>query len=446
MLRVWNVSLVLGTGILAILGTFLVRSGILQSIHAFGGSTLGKPFLVFIGVLLVMSVLLVTTRLPDLRSRGRLESLVSRETIFLLNNFALLAMCAVIFWGTFFPLISEAATGQKASVGPPWFDRYTVPLAIVLVVLSGLGPLMAWRRASLAGARRNLLRPLAAAAIGTIGIYALSNAGYKPLALALFGAAIFVVAAVTQEFVRGARMRRASAGVGWPAAVVGLVRRNRRRYGGYLVHLGVAVMLVGVAASSTFQHISDVRLTPGQTTRVAGYEVRYMRPTSSVQAEKVSLGAVLDISKGGRHVVTLRPTRSYYPTLDPTLGPVGRYFNGNAETQVGLRAGLTRDLWAAINPDLTSFQPMISVADRRFAGAGPRLLGFLVSTIAARYQLAPPPASFRLIVSPLVEWLWIGGMIGALGALIAIWPAGALALRRARKPMALRAPRPLPES
>jgi cytochrome c-type biogenesis protein CcmF len=446
MLRVWNVSLILGTGILAILGTFLVRSGILQSIHAFGGSTLGKPFLVFIGLLLVASVALVSARLPELRSRARLESLVSRESVFLLNNFALLALCFVIFWGTFFPLISEAATGSKSSVGPPWFDRYTVPLAIVLVLLSGLGPLMTWRRASLANARRNVLWPLAAAAFGVLVIELLSAAGQKPLALALFGAAVFVAAAVVQEFARGASARRTAAGVSWPVALIGLVRRNRRRYGGYLVHLGVAVMLVGVAASSTFQHIRDVRLTPGQTAQIGGYDIRYLRPSSSVEPGKVSIGAVVDIAKAGRHVVTLRPTRSYYPTLDPTLGAVSRYFNGNAETQVGLRAGVTRDIWGAISPDLQPLQPMISQADRDFGNASPRLLGLLVSAIAARYQAAPPAALFRVIVSPLVEWIWIGGTIGALGALIAMWPARALALVRIRRSVALRSPRPVPQA
>jgi cytochrome c-type biogenesis protein CcmF len=444
MLRVWNVSLVLTTGILAILGTFLVRSGILQSIHAFGGSTLGVPFLAFIGALLTLSLGLVVTRLPDLRSRARLESLLSRESIFLLNNFALLAICFVIFWGTFFPLISEAASGEKASVGPPWFDRYTVPLAILLVLLSGLGPLMAWRRASLANACRNVLGPAIIAALCAAGL--VSTSGQKPLALALFTVAIFVAAVVAQEFARGAAARRRAAAVSWPFAVGGLVRRNRRRYGGYLVHLGVAVMLTGVAASSSFQHVRDVRLTPGGTTRVDGYAIQYVRPTSLVQPEKVSLGAVLDVSKNGRHVVTLRPTRSYYPMVDPTLGPVGSYFNGNAETQVGLRAGLTRDIWAAINPDLSSFQPMITAADRRFIHPTPRLLGLLISAIAARYQLAPPPALFRMIVSPLVEWIWVGGLIGGIGAVIAIWPAGALALRRIRVPAALRPPRPVPES
>ena len=165
MLKVWNVSLVLATGILAILGTFVVRSGILESIHAFGASTLGIPFLALITLMIVGSIALVVSRLPMLRSEHRLDSLLSREAVFLLNNLVLVALCFVIFWGTFFPLISEAITGRAASVGPPWFGRFVVPLALVLTLLSGLGPVFAWRRATVANLRRVLLLPTAAAGV-----------------------------------------------------------------------------------------------------------------------------------------------------------------------------------------------------------------------------------------------------------------------------------------
>jgi len=154
MLKTWNVSLVLATGFLAILGTFLVRSGVLESIHAFGASTLGIPFLTFVALLAFGAIWLVLSRREGLRSEHRIDSLLSREAVFVLNNLVLVALCFVIFWGTFFPLISEAVTGTRASVGPPWFDRYTVPLAIVLVLLSGIGPLVSWRRVTPAGARR----------------------------------------------------------------------------------------------------------------------------------------------------------------------------------------------------------------------------------------------------------------------------------------------------
>ena len=170
MLKAWNVSLVLATGILAILGTFLVRSGILDSIHAFGASTLGIPFLGLIVVMVAGSVALVVTRAPQLRSEHRLDSLWSREAFFLLNNLALVGLCFVILWGTFFPLLSEAVTGNRASVGPPWFSDYTVPLALLLVLLSGLGPAMAWRRTTAANLRQGLALPGAAAAV-TLGCW-----------------------------------------------------------------------------------------------------------------------------------------------------------------------------------------------------------------------------------------------------------------------------------
>src|SRR5918992_5137432 len=235
MLKVWNVSLVLLTGILALLGTFLVRSGILESIHAFGASTLGVPFLILISTMVAGSIALVATRAKDLRSEHRLDSLLSRETVFLLNNLVLVTLCFVIFWGTFFPLISEALTGTRASVGPPWFGRYIAPLALILVLLSGLGPMLAWRRATAANLRRVLLVPVGASAVTLVALLAFGGVARRPLALIMFCLAAFVLAVVGQELWRGVRARRAMADESVPRALVSLVRRNRRRYGGYLV-------------------------------------------------------------------------------------------------------------------------------------------------------------------------------------------------------------------
>ena len=272
MLKVWNVSLVLATGTLAIMGTFLVRSGILNSIHAFGGQTLGVPFVCLIAVLIAASIYLVVSRREMLRSEHRLDSWLSREAIFLANNLVLVALCFVIFWGTYFPLISEAVTGQEASVGPPWFDRYTVPLALMLVLLSGIGPVIAWRRATLANARRNFLVPIASA----LAMLAVRSFGPRPPDAE--------AARARDVLLRGVRVRQHRPGVlprharaqrdggrGAPLALAALVRRNRRRYGGYVVHLGIAVLFVGVAASSSFQHASELGLSPGQTTRVGAY-------------------------------------------------------------------------------------------------------------------------------------------------------------------------------
>jgi cytochrome c-type biogenesis protein CcmF len=432
LLKTWNVSLALATGILAVLGTFLVRSGILESIHAFGASTLGVPFLVFIAALLVGSVALVVSRGQELRSDGRLDSLLSRETAFLLNNLVLVSLCFVIFWGTFFPLISEAVTGTRSLVGPPWFDRYATPLALALVLLSGIGPALAWGRTTRARLGRIFAVPLGAALVSILVIAVTGVARGHPFAVAMFCAGAFAVASVGAELWRGARVRRALAGEPAPVALLSLVRRNRRRYGGYVVHLGMAVLFVGVAASSAFQHQRDVRLSPGQTARIGGYDVRYVAPTRSLSSEKIALGAVLDVSRDGRAIATLRPSRSYYPSLDDrSLGRIGRFFNGDSTSELGLRSGPTRDIWTAIQPDLTSIEPFIRDADRRFPDANPDLEGFLVSTLVTRYMRDPPPAQFRLIVSPLVAWIWIGGSIVIGGAMIAIWPAPAAARRRA---------------
>jgi cytochrome c-type biogenesis protein CcmF len=440
MLKVWNVSLVLGTGILAVLGTFLVRSGILDSIHAFGASTLGKPFLVFIALLSAGALALVVSRLDELRSPPRLDSLVSREMIFLLNNLVLVGLCFVIFWGTFFPLISEAVSGSKANVGPPWFDHYTTPLALVLVLLSGVGPALAWGRTTPARLPRIFAAPIGAAALALVALLAVGGVARRPLAMTLFCLAAFAVASVAQETWLGARARRSMTGEPAPVAFTGLVRRNRRRYGGYLVHVGVAVLLVGVAASSSFQHVRDVRLRPGRAARVGGYDVRYVKPTSALAREKITLGAVLDLSKHGRHVATLRPSRGYYPSLDQSaFGRIGRFFNGDSTSELGLRAGVGRDVWTAVQPDISSLQPYIARANRSFSDANPQLEGFLVSTMVARYLRSAPPAQFRLIVSPLVGWIWIGGAIVVGGALIGLWPAPRAVRRRvgARSPAGL---------
>ena len=433
MLKVWNVSLVLATGTLAILGTFLVRSGVLDSIHAFVGAGNGIAWM-FTGLIAVMvagSIALVHSRREALRSEHGLDSLLSREAVFLLNNLVLVALCFVIFWGTFFPLISEALTGTKAALGPPWFSRYTVPLAVLLVLLSGIGPVIAWRRATAANLRRMFAWPVAGAAAVLVALLVLSDTARKPLALALFCFAAFVLVVVGQELWRGARARGSMTREAPPTALVALVRRNRRRYGGYLVHAGIAVLFVGVAASSAFQHARDVRLSPGQSARVGGYQLTYVKPTAKLASEKVSLGAVLRVRKGGRDLGTLRPTRGYYPTMAPDKGPVGGIFDGQATSEVGLRPGLRRDLWTAVEPDLGPLQRFITQADRQFAGAGSNVQGVLVAAIAQRYVQRPPPATFRIIDSPLVTWIWIGSLIAFAGGLIALWPAPAVVRRRA---------------
>src|SRR5690348_5142267 len=238
MLKVWNACLVVGSFSMALLGTFLVRSGVLQSIHAFGDNTVGPYILGLIGVVVIGSTALIVSRLDDLRSPKRIDSLVSREAVFLVNNLLLVGLTAVIFWGTFFPLISEFFTGSKSSLAAPWFDRYTTPLAILLVLFTGIGPLLAWRRVSWATARRVFFAPaLSAAAVGIV-LVLFTDAAHKPWALALFVFAAFTLVGLGQEFWRGASARRTLSGGSMPAALVAVVSRNRRRYGGYIVHAG----------------------------------------------------------------------------------------------------------------------------------------------------------------------------------------------------------------
>jgi cytochrome c-type biogenesis protein CcmF len=451
------------------MGTFLVRSGVLNSIHAFGGATLGVPFVVLIAVLVGGSIHLVVSRRELLRSEHRLDSLLSRESVFMANNLVLVGLCFVIFWGTYFPLISEALTGQTASVGPPWFDRYTVPLALVLVLLAGVGPVISWRRATLANARRNFLVPLACA---LIALFALLLAGPASTftghrgALIMFCCAAFVLGSVGQELWRGTRARMASSRAPAPVAAVALVQRNRRRYGGYVVHAGIALLFVGVAASSSFQHVSELGLSPGQSTRVGTYTIRYVRPTASVspayterrpQSERLlrellraqgagvalahdpahtgaalSLGAVLAVYRHGHRVATLAPSEGFYDSGDPTQGSVGHFLGGQGVSHVSMSASLTRDVWSAVAPVISTpaLQRIVDAGNRTIPLVRPDEGILAVATLAGAYMRDPPPAQFRLIVSPLVMWIWIGGLIVFGGGLIAIWPAPSAMRRR----------------
>jgi cytochrome c-type biogenesis protein CcmF len=397
------------------------------------------PFVVLIAVLIAASIYLVVSRRSILRSEHRLDSLLCRESAFLANNLVLVGLCFVVFWGTFFPLISQAVTGQQSSVGPPWFDRYTVPLALVLVLLSGIGPVIPWRRASLQGLRRHLLAPTLAALLA-LAVLIEAGAGAKPAALVMFCCATFAVTVVAGELWRGTRARIAMAGEAPPTALVRLVARNRRRYGGYTVHVGIAVLLIGVAASSSFQHQTQRTLSPGQSARVGSYTVRYVRPTAAVLTDPahtgstLNLGAVLDVSSHGHHVATLRPSRGYYESGEASAGSVGHLIAGQAVSHISMDPSVTRNVWSAIEPNIQA--PTLA----RLVEAGNRVVPMsrsdealvALAVLARDYLKNPPPAQFNLIASPLVEWIWFGGIIVVAGALIAIWPAPLGARRRLR--------------
>jgi cytochrome c-type biogenesis protein CcmF len=429
---------------------------VLQSIHAFGDNTVGPYILGLIGVVVIGSTLLIVSRLDALRSPKRIDSLVSREAVFLVNNLLLIGLTAVIFWGTFFPLISELFTGNKASLAAPWFDRYTTPLAILLVLFTGIGPLLAWRRVSWESARRVFRIPLAVAAVALVVLAVFTDAAHKPWALALFAFAAFALTGLAQEFWTGAAARRKLSGESMPAALVGLVTRNRRRYGGYIVHAGVAVLLIGIAASSSFQTNRDVTLKPGESAVVDGRAITYVKPIVKADSEKFTFGQLVRVEQDGKLVGNLEPSQRFFRPTGVPVGTIDSYFAGESTSEVGLEAGLKQDLWIAPRVDVADVQRRARAADNGFracvkggpgtppqckalsammraAAASPslraqalgqisRLQGLAASRVAKSYLGDNAPVTFKVIVNPLVTWMWIGGLIALAGALIAIWP------------------------
>jgi cytochrome c-type biogenesis protein CcmF len=354
----------------------------------------------------------------------------------------------VIMWGTFFPLISEALTGTESSVGPPWFDRLTTPLALVLVLLTGIGPVLAWRRVTPAAVFRLVRAPVAVALVALVAMLALTPASESVPSLIMFTFVAFVLSVVVQEFWRGASARRVMTGESMPRALARLTGRNRRRYGGFLVHAGIAVLFLGVAASSAFIEQRDVRLSPGDSVKVGGYDVTYLRPTAKLGGDDagtgapISLGAVMRVRKGDDSYL-MRPARNYYSTTDPSKGVISRFFEGEANSEVDIRWGLKRDFWLAVRPDLVSLEQPIARADRRFADSPGQVQAVVIRALTEVYRENPPPAAFRAIVSPLVTWIWIGGAIAVFGALLAAWPSPEARLRRVRSLYAARLGREL---
>lgn len=456
MLKAWNACLIVASFSLALLGTFLVRSGVLQSIHAFGDNTVGPYILGLIGVVLIGSTALIVSRLDNLRSEKRIDSLVSRESVFLVNNLLLVGLTALIAWGTFFPLISELFTGTKASLAAPWFDQYTTPLAILLVLFTGIGPLLAWRRVTWASARRVFRIPLLVAAVALVALLIVSDAAHKPWALALFVFAAFAISGLAQEFWNGAAARHRLSGDSMPVALVAIVSRNRRRYGGYIVHIGIGVVLIGIAASSSFQTNRDISLKPGQSAVVDGRKVTYVKPEVSVDSEKFTFASLVTITEGDKLLATLRPSRRYFRPTGVPSGTIASYFAGEATSEVGLHAGLAEDEWIAPQPDVSAVQRQASNADKAFAAcvrgapgtppqckalsglmlqarANPalrpvalaqinKLQSLTAENIARSYVADGGAVTYRVIINPLVTWMWIGGLIALAGALTALWP------------------------
>ncbi len=307
MLKVWNLALIILTFALTIFGTFITRSGIISSVHSFGLSNVGPVFMIFLGVILVVSFGLLWWRLPSLKSTNNLDAVLSKESSFLFNNLFLVGMTFAIFLGTIFPIVSEAVRGVKITVGPPFFNQVNVPIALALLALTGICPLIAWRKAS----RRNLWRsftiPLSGSVLIGIALFVLGVRSLYPLMS--FTLAVFVVITIVMEFYRGAVARARTSGRNFLAALWDLITRNKRRYGGYIVHIGVVMIFVGITGSSAFQKEKAAFMKPGDSIQIADYTLHYTGLQDKSTNHAQIMAAEMQVELNGRPLTTLYPER-----------------------------------------------------------------------------------------------------------------------------------------
>ena len=375
MLKVWNVLLVIFAFSLSLFGTFLTRSGIVSSIHSFTQSSIGPWFLGFICLVVLGSLALVLARLPLLRARTKLESLVSREATFLYNNLLLVALTLTILWGVVYPILSEAVRGESVTVGRPYYDFFLRVFGLPLLLLMGIGPLVAWRRASVRSLLLTFTWPLGVA-LGTGLVLLALGAGSSIPGLIAYSFSAFVLGTIALEFVRGTRARRALAGGSWPRAFSDLIARNRRRYGGYVVHAAIVLLAIGIAGSSAYDTVDEARLAQGQTIAAGDYRLTYRSLEERAGANATELRAVLDVSRNGDDLGTVEAGKNGYTA------------ERQVSTEVGIRSDLVtgEDLFviAELNPDGTAY--------------------------------------FRVFVKPLVNLIWLAGLVFVLGSLIVLWP------------------------
>jgi cytochrome c-type biogenesis protein CcmF len=381
MLKAWNIGLIMITFFLSIFGTFVVRSGILASVHAFALSSIGPYFLTFLGLSIVGSMVLFFWRLPRLRSENSIDALLSRESSFLLNNLLFLGIAFAIFWGVIYPLVAEAVADAKVSVGPPYYEQVVGPLLGGMLLLMGIAPLMPWRRASPDHLRHNFLLPILCVIVGDL---VLAVIGIRaPYALLGFGLCLFVLGTIGQEFVRGALARHRATGENYLTAFRTLIQRNNRRYGGYIVHVGILLIGAGVVGSHVYQQQTQATLSPGQSVSLAGYTVTaHGQQTYPVPGARV-VEAPLTINGSD----DLRPQKVYFDN-----------FQNQPSTKVGLRSTPLEDLYVVL---------------AGWDGEGPN----------AKVSLA-------VFVNPLVSWIWLGGLVLLFGTMIALWPAPQASARR----------------
>jgi cytochrome c-type biogenesis protein CcmF len=393
MLKVWNMLLVILAFCLALFGTFLTRSGIVSSIHSFTQSPLGPWFLGFICLVTVGSLALVVSRLPLLRSRTRMESLVSREATFLYNNLLLVALCLTILWGVLFPILSDAVRGEQITVSGPYYNFFLRIFGIPLLLLMGIGPLVAWRRASLRSLGRSFVWP-AGIAVGFGVVLLLLGAGSSWIGLVAYTFSAFVLGSIGYEFARGTRARHALAGGSWPSAFAELVARNRRRYGGYVVHAAIVLLAIGVVGSSAYDKVKEQKLSPGQTMAIGSYQLRYRELVKREGPNATEFRARLDVSRDGKALGAISAGKNSY----------------RAEEQVSNEVGIRSD----------------------------RLTGEDLFVIAD--DINPDKSVvFKVLVKPLVNLIWLSGFVFLAGSLVALWPSAAEQRRLAARYRELRA-------
>jgi cytochrome c-type biogenesis protein CcmF len=377
MLKHWNMLLIILTYDLVIFGTFLTRSGVLSSVHAFAQSAIGPLFFAFIGFTLITSVALIIYRWNSLKSETEMTSMLSREALFLLNNLLFMSILVVCFWGVIFPLISELFTGQKVTVGPPFYERATAPLFAALLLLMGIAPLSAWGHSTVQTLGRAIWKPT----IGAVATTALLFVTYTHNVGALIG--FFLIALVIlvtlYEYLRGAYARQRSQGENIFTALWTLTGRNRRRYGGYIIHLSMVLMAIGIIGIESFQVETQGRIGVGESLKLSNYTVTYKELASWDDGPKgVNFTrAVVDVYRNGIYLGQLHPRRDYY------------YDSQQAMTIPGERATLRDDLYVL----LIDWEPASTTG-----------------------------ATFKIFVNPLVNWLWLGSFLFLAGIIIAAWP------------------------
>jgi len=363
MLKVWNVSLIILTFVLSIFGTFLTRSGVVSSVHAFAQSTLGYYFLVFLALVIAFSFFLIVKRWDLLKSKNELDSFLSRESIFLLNNLVFLGLAFTVLWGTLFPIISEAVKGTRVTVGPPFFNQVNVPIGLLLLLLTGIGPLIPWRKASWQHLKRSFTYPILGALVGGTVLFFLGVRHAK--ALLAFTIALFVAGTILFEYTRGTLARREMTGEGYLKAFFTLISKNRRRYGGYIIHLGIVLIFVGVAGSSAFQVEREIALKPGESAIIGDYTIKYQGTSFKSDPNKTVASANLAVYRRGEKLSGLVPEKHRYLQGDQMV-----------TTEVAIYSTMKEDLYTVLG----------AVEDDN-------------------------TAVFKFVINPMVLWIWIGGFL-----------------------------------